>query len=288
MAAGYMFCNVLLLAIYTSVLASYLTIKRVPPKPFNGIEDIGPSKAIDFKEVCLSNTNGSIEMFWNIKFPGKHRQCYNCGQEGWNQEMCYDLLKKGKVKAIVGDSPVMQYNVQNKWCDSETRGALFYLQGFSLMGRKGDPLVSTLASSILRARETQYVEMLQNRYFHDNVKCPLELSEEERLTEGVELTELSILWITFFSVCAVSTARFLLEQKRGFDELRRQESQNKLVELAENSNANSDDETEEVTTVSMESDLGLEEMVEKGEAITNELNNSPKQEMGKAGEEDYL
>ena len=146
--------------------------------------------------------------------------------------------------------------------------------------------MSTLASSILRARETQYVEMLQNRYFHDNVKCPLELSEEEPLTEGVELTELSILWITFFSVCAVSTARFLLEQKRGFDELRRQESQNKLVELAENSNANSDDETEEVTTVSMESDLGLEEMVEKGEAITNELNNSPKQEMGKAGEED--
>ena len=112
------------------------------------------------------------------------------------------------------------------------------------------------------------------------------MSEEEPLTEGVELTELSILWITFFSVCAVSTARFLLEQKRGFDELRRQESQNKLVELAENSNANSDDETEEVTTVSMESDLGLEEMVEKGEAITNELNNSPKQEMGKAGEED--
>ena len=61
---------------------------------------------------------------------------------------------------------------KNKWCDSETRGALFYLQGFSLMGRKDDTLMSTFAPSILRARETQYVEMLQKRYFHDNVKCP--------------------------------------------------------------------------------------------------------------------
>ena len=283
MAAGYMFCNVLLLAIYTSVLASYLTIKRVPPKPFNGIDDIGPSKAIDFKEVCLSNTNGSIEMFWNIKFPGKHRQCYNCGQEGWNQEMCYDLLQKGKVKAIIGDSPVVQYNVQNKWCDSETRGALFYLQGFSLMGRKEDTLMSTFAPSILRARETQYVEMLQKRYFHDNMKCPVESSEEEPLTEGVQLTELSILWVTFFSVCALSIAHFLLEQKQGFVELRRQESLNKLDQVLprEGSNASSDDEMEEVTAVSVENGIELEEMVENGKANTDEPNNSPKQERGK-------
>ena len=99
MAAGYMFCNVLLLAIYTSVLASYLTIKRVPPKPFNGIDDIGPSKAIDFKEVCLSNTTVPLRCSGTSNFL-KHRQCYNCGQEGWNQEMCYDLLQKGKIRLL--------------------------------------------------------------------------------------------------------------------------------------------------------------------------------------------
>ena len=261
MAAGYMFCNVLLLAIYTSVLASYLTIKRVPPKPFNGIDDIGPNKAIDFKDVCLSNTNGSIEMFWNTKFPGNHRKCYNCGQEGWNRQMCYDLLKKGKVKAIVGDSPVMQYTVQNVWCDAETRGALFYLQGFSFMGRKDNPLVSTLAPSILRARETQYVEMLQQRYFHDNVKCPKKTEEDEPLTEGVELTELTILWITFFSVCVVSTAHFLFEQKLGFDELQRQEGKKQKNKLM-NPNNNADEAgKEESTSISVKKEIELEEVI---------------------------
>ena len=139
MAAGYFFCNVLLLAIYTSVLASYLTIKQVPPKEFNGLADIGPSKAIDFNEVCLSNTNGSIEMFWDIKFPGKHQQCYNCGQEGWTHQKCYELLKQRKIKAIIGDSPVMQYNVQNEWCDSETRGDLFLSARVLLDGAQRRP-----------------------------------------------------------------------------------------------------------------------------------------------------
>ena len=278
MAAGYMFCNVLLLAIYTSVLASYLTIKRVPPEEFNGIDDIGPSKAINFEDVCLSNTNGSIEMFWNIKFPGEHRQCYNCGQEGWNHEMCYDLLQKGKVKAIIGDSPVMQYNVQNRWCDSETRGALFYLQGFSLMGRKDDPLVSTLAPAILRARESQYVEMLQNRYFNDNMKCPVGSLEEEPVTEGVQLVELSTLWFTFLSVCVVSIAHFIFEQKRGFDELRRQKN---LVDpecSQEDANDTStDNEAEEARNVFVQDYTEQEGISEEGKAITHETNDSPKQ-----------
>ena len=41
---------------------------------------------------------------------------------------------------------------------------------------------------------------------------------------------------------------------------------------------------EEVTAVSVENDIELEEMVENGKANTDEPNNSPKQEMGKASE----
>ena len=62
---------------------------------------------------------------------------------------------------------------------------------------------------------------------------------------------------------------FLLEQKQGFVELRRQESLNKLDQVLprEDSNANSDDEMEEVTAVSVENDIELEEMVENGKRI---------------------
>ena len=40
-AVGFILCNVLLLSIYTSVMASYLTVKRIPIPTFTGIDEIG-------------------------------------------------------------------------------------------------------------------------------------------------------------------------------------------------------------------------------------------------------
>ena len=47
----------------------------------------------------------------------------------------------------------------------------------------------------------------------------------------------------------------------------------------------SDDGMEEVTAVSVENDIELEEMVENGKANTDEPNNSPKQENGEKASE---
>ena len=91
------------------------------------------------------------------------------------------------------------------------------------MGRKDAPLVSTLASPILRAREMQYIEGLQQQYFFDNMKCPREDKEEEFVTEGVDLTELSILWFTFIGISVMSIFHFLYDQRRAMNDLHRQE-----------------------------------------------------------------
>ena len=80
--------------------------------------------------------------------------------------------------------------------------------------------MSKLALSILSARETQYIEVLQNGIFM-TIKNAFGYQGHSASDGRVKLSELSVLWITFLAVCGASAIFFLVDQKRGFDALRR-------------------------------------------------------------------
>ena len=126
-------------------------------KPFNGIKDIGPSKAIDFKEFDLHKTN-SWRCSATSNFPG-NTTVTTVAKKGESGDVLRSI--KEEVKAIVGDLPlcnITQNNgvIRDTWC-------FVLFARFLLDGAQGRPAcVNTCFFHF--ARETQYVEMLQNRY----------------------------------------------------------------------------------------------------------------------------
>ena len=265
-AVGFMFCNVLILAIYTSVLASYFTVKRIPNAEFGGIDDVGKGQ-LKYRDICLASSGGSIQMFYDFKFPKPHQICYNCGKSGATYNGCYDLMKKGEVKAIIGDSPLLRYLVQNKWCDAELVGKLFYLQGFSFMGRKESDLIRTLTESILSMKEHQELERLDTKYFEEKRDCPDDGdSKENTLTEGLTIQELGPLWAVFGAFSIMALTIFLYEQRHGWKKV--QETIKKRISHSDSFSVNRD-------TVDVSNGNNGSSESERGDGIMEDSSESP-------------
>ena len=66
---GYMLCNFLIIAVYTAVLASYLTVQHVTPTQFDSLSQLGPGKMVDYNQICIPFLGSSIDHYWYTSYP---------------------------------------------------------------------------------------------------------------------------------------------------------------------------------------------------------------------------
>ena len=211
--------NTAFLSAYTANLATILILSQEPA--ISGFDNIGYTKQIQPNDVCLS-LGGSIEIFWKEKyFPN----CYNCAKvdESWYTSKCISLLKEGKVKAVIGDEPILTYYaLTDPDCMTESIGKE-NPDGFSFYLRHDSHLTNEMSAAVLKQREKFLNDELFDTYF-DGHCTSLETSNGDDLLGRYQLSPqhfYGLLYIGFLGLL-VSFVLYIMRSKH------RQEIKRKL------------------------------------------------------------
>jgi ABC-type amino acid transport substrate-binding protein len=82
-------------------------------------------------------------------------------------EEAYDLLAKGKVQAVVYDAPILLYHLKSAPAKQKLAGRLFERQNYGIALQQSSPHRKTINETLLKLRESGYIDELQTKWFGD-------------------------------------------------------------------------------------------------------------------------
>lgn len=152
-AIVWMLLSIVAIALLTASLSAALTVNSLQgdisgPRdlPNKTVATIGGSAA----ETWLQNHGCKVSTFPDIN-------------------ACIDALKKGSVKAVVFDAPILKYALKNSGDDKlMTVGNLFDRNNYGFALQQDSPLRETINQALLSLHEQGVTDALEKRWFGDD------------------------------------------------------------------------------------------------------------------------
>lgn len=190
--------GIILVAVYTANLSSFLTLTR-NKSTISGIDDIKNGR-IPFSRVGVV-TNSAVSDYF-VQNISKEYYPLQSSQE------IYDRLLDYTIDAAIWDSTIIEYAVAHTYSNQlVVVGVGFVRSSFGIAVPKHWPYKVDLDKNILKLRENQLFERLENRWFSPEA-CSLngEFSDSQNpsKTENFSLEVLSGIFLPFFMVTLVA------------------------------------------------------------------------------------
>ena len=203
MVAGWFFFCLVIVSTYTANLAAFLTVKSFQ-NGINSLDDLVGQTEIVYGTV----RDTSVAEFFSKSPIEVYRRMHTfiTNTEGALTETAEEAIRRVEDQTrgeyvFIWDRPILDYIASRRPCNTEVVGREFHSHGYALAMPLGMPYESNFSLSILKMRESGFMEQVINKWL-DGLECSSAVGVNE-LTDAseVRLTDL----IGVFLILAATT-----------------------------------------------------------------------------------